>query len=159
MNRKSKTAYSSIWDRDPGTITAKKDLELILGSVKNLPLEYWRANFFFKGADNKELYSFTQGRFPVKGNHAGTHPVFALKPVLGGAGFTVCPCSSAWQKRKTKWIEKGTRLLHTGKIMDKRSYLIKQIRFNIPASEAVKLRFMGEVPEAAIMPVHKEDGS
>ena len=97
----------------------------------------------------------TGGQFPAKADPKGTHPVFALKPVIHGAGFEVCPCSSsAWKKRK--WIAKGTPLLYTGNIMEKTTYIVEQIRFNLPVTEAMKLRFMGQVADPDIHSTPKE---
>ena len=145
MTDKEKSlTYDTLWGKSSPTMTADKDLDLILGSVTHLPVKYWRKNFFFKGGLNSTFKTMTQGKFPAGANTKGTHPVFALKPLAHGAGFEVCPCSSsAW--KKLTWINKGTQLLYTKEIMEKTSYLLEHIPFNIPASESIKLRFMGEV--------------
>jgi hypothetical protein len=148
-DKKKSLTYDSIWKKSPSTPTADKNLDLILGSAINLPLKYWRKNFFFKGGRNSKLKTMTEGKFPVKADPEGTHPVFALKQVANGSGFEVCPCSSSAWKRQ-KWVAKGTQLLHTGKIMEKTTYLVEQIRFNLPASEAMNLRFMGRVADQDI---------
>jgi len=153
-DKKKSLSYDAIWGKSSQTLMADKNLDLILGSVTHLPLKYWRKNFFFKGGLNSELKTMTRGEFPAKADPNGTHPVFALKPVADGAGFEVCPCSSsAWNKQK--WIKKGTRFLYTGKILDRTSYIVEYIRFNLPASEAMKLWFMGQVADPDIHSIHK----
>ena len=154
--KKESLTYDALWGKSSPTPTADKNLDLILGSATHLPLKYWRQNFFFKGGLNSALKTMTQGKFPVKADPKGTHPVFALKPLAQGAGFEVCPCSSsAW--KKYKWIEKGTQLLHTGRIMERTSYLVEQIRFNLPASESMNLRFMGQVADSDIRSIQRGD--
>ena len=153
-DKKTLLTYDTLWGKSSPTMTADKNLDLILGSVTHLPLKYWRRNFFFKGGLNSTFKTMTQGQFPVKADPKGTHPVFALKPVAHGAGFKVCPCSSsAW--KKLKWIKKGTQLLHTERIMEKTSYLVEHIQFNMPVSESIKLRFMGEVDDHDIHSIKK----
>ncbi len=142
--------YDDLWKEQLAVFVAEKNSDLILESAKSLPLEYWRKNFFFKGALNRKLRKWTCARFGDNTNPEGTHPVFALKPICSNAGFKVCPCSSAPQGKYSRWIKKGTPLLYTGILMDKKSFLVERIQFNIPSSEAGKLNFLGEVPEEAI---------
>ena len=142
--------YNDLWKEKLAVSIAKKNPDLILGSIKSLPLEYWRKNFFFKGAPNKSIGEWTRGLFADKAAPDGTHPVFALKPILSYSGFKVCPCSSSAQRKHSRWIAKGTKLLHTNICMDKKSFLVESLPFNIPSLEAGKLRFLGEVPENAI---------
>lgn len=133
--------------------TADSTLETILGSVINLPLSYWRPGFFFVGADDNGLKKMTGNRFPEKLVTGKTHPVIALHPVSMNAGFGVCPCSSKipFRQKRYRYIRKGCQLLHTRKVMDRNSYLIEHVRFNIPSSVASRLRFFGEVPESCIV--------
>ncbi len=144
--------YNDLWKEKLAASIAEKNSDLILRSVKTLPLEYWRKNFFFKGAPDKNLKKWTKGRFVLKETPDGTHPVFALKPIGASAGFKVCPCSSSYQGKHSRWIEKGTTLLHTNICMDKKSFLVERLPFNVPPLEAGKLRFLGEVPENKIQP-------
>jgi hypothetical protein len=143
--------FQDLWGYRKKTPTAANDLDLILGSVFSLPLAYWRKNFFFKGMTDDQLAEATLGNFPATPKKQGTHPVFALKPVLNHIGFVVCPCSSQPQYSPVPWIEKGTRLLHTNHEMDRRSYLVNHIQFNMPASMASRLRFQGEVSQIDII--------
>ncbi len=142
----SELTFDSIWGEPPGTMTAKTDLERVLVDGSRIPILHWRKNFFFKGALNESLKTLSKGEFPAKADLKGTHPVFALKPVLDKTGFVVWPCSSkSW--RKDRWIEKGTQLLHTGYKMDKTSYLVSTTRIILTPLEAKKVRFKGEVDQ------------
>ncbi|MDT8379308.1 MAG: hypothetical protein RQ739_10490 [Desulfotignum sp.] len=152
-------SFQDLWGFQKKKPTAANDLDLILPSVISLPLAWWRKNFFFKGMIDDRLAEETHGDFPAIPKKQGTHPVFALKPVLNHIGFVVCPCSSQPQYSKVPWIEKGTRLLHTLKEMDRRSYLITRIQFNMPASVASQLCFQGEVAQSDIIsPSRKNKG-
>jgi hypothetical protein len=154
--------FQKLWGYRKKTPTAANDLDLILPSTISLPLAYWRKNFFFKGMTDNRLAEETRGDFPAIPKKKGTHPVFALKPVLNHIGFVVCPSSSQPQHPRVPWIEKGTRLLHTDHEMNRRSYLITHIRFNMPASVATQLRFQGEVRQGDIVfppPGNKKDNT
>lgn len=144
----SATTFDNIWGHPRRTMTADTDLELVLVDNARIPLAFWRKNFFFKGGRNQTLHSLTQGIFPAKADPMGTHPVFALKPIAGGIGFRACPCSSSGGSNR--WVNKNTKLLHTGFAMDKTSYIIDSIPFTIPASQAKTLAFKGEVSASDI---------
>ena len=139
----SSTTFDNIWGLPRRTMTADTDLELVLVDNARIPLVFWRENFFFKGGRNQTLQTLTRGKFPAKADPRGTHPVFALKPLVGGIGFRVFPCSSSGGSKR--WIDKNTKLLHTGYTMDRMSYIIDRIPFTIPASQATTLAFKGEV--------------
>jgi hypothetical protein len=96
--------------------------------------------------------SLSEGLFPA-GPITGTHPVFSLQAQPDGVGFRVCPCSSKrpYHEKNPRYIRKGCRLLHTGHTLDRNSYLLEMIQFNIPRSIATELRFMGQVPEDCIV--------
>lgn len=142
---------SSLWSSPPRTMTAERDLESILGAVTGLPLPYWKERMLFRGLQDKLSFQWSGGRFPARPG-SGTHPVFSLKALPDGARFRVCPCSSKrpFGEKSFRFIQKGCRLLHTGYIMDRHSYLIEKIQLNIPDSLAPRLRFLGEVPEEHI---------
>ena len=142
---------SIIWSFPSRTMTAQKDLEAILGSVAGLPLPYWKERMFFRGLPDRSALNLSGGRFPA-GPIRGTHPVFSLTPQPNGVGFKVCPCSSKkpYHQGKFRYIRKGCRLIYTGHTLDRNSYLVEKVQFNIPRSIAVELRFMGQVPEACI---------
>jgi hypothetical protein len=141
-----------LWSAGFGSLTAGNDLDIVLGSVKNLPLKHWRRNLLFFNFRDEDFLEMTGGQFPAKLVKDKAHPVFSLKPRPGNAGFRVCPCSSKrpFNSRDYRYIVKGCRLLHTGYTMDRHSYLIENLRFNIPASIAGTLRFKGEVPEEGL---------
>lgn len=143
---------SQFWSKR--TVTAQKNLSLILCAATNLPLPYWQPHFYFTGAEDERLSGITGGRFPGKPIPNKTHPIFALKPLPDGAGFTVCPCSSKkpYDQAIYHFIRKGCRFLHTGFKTDRNSYLIEKIRFNIPTSLASRLHFRGEAPVECIIP-------
>lgn len=142
-NTSSATTFDNIWGQPRRTMTADTHLELVLVNNARIPLAFWRENFFFKGGRNQTLHTLTKGQFPAKADPQGTHPVFALKPVAGGIGFRVYPCSSSG--KSNRWIDKHTKLLHTDFAIEKTSYIIDRIPFTIPASQATTLAFKGEV--------------
>lgn len=133
------------------TMTAEKDIEAVLGSVTNLPLRYWKEKMFFRGLPDKSAFQLTAGQFPVRPT-SGSHPVFSLKALPEKAGFRVCPCSSKrpFSRETCRFIGKGCLLLHTGFAIDRDSFLIEKFQFNIPRSQAHRLRFLGEVPEECL---------
>jgi hypothetical protein len=134
------------------TITADKDLELILGSVKNLPITYWRPNYFFFGGKDIELKRLTDGAFPAKPVSGKSHPVFALRPLPQNVGFKVCPCSSQkpYAASAYRFIARNCRLEPTGYQMDRNSYLVETVELNIPRAFAYELRFRGRVPDSCL---------
>jgi hypothetical protein len=142
---------TSFWSSRPLTMTAERDLEAILGSVTGLPLLYWKERMFFRGLPDRAALNLSEGRFPA-GPIRGTHPVFSLQAQPDGVGFRVCPCSSKrpYHADNCRYIRKGCRLLYTSHTMDRSSYLVEKIPFNIPRSMATELRFMGQVPEDCI---------
>jgi len=136
----------SFWSPKPPSQFSSRDIESILGAVIRLPLPYWQPRMFFLGARDKELLQLTERRFPVKPKRS--HPIFSLEALPDRVGFRVCPCSSRkpYDTRRYRFIEKGCTLLHTGNSMDRNSYLVEKVTFNIPPSVARALRFWGEVP-------------
>jgi hypothetical protein len=131
-----------------GSLTAARNIDAILTRGARLPLRFWRPNFLFKGAGDSDLGRLTAGRFPVTTHPGKTHPLFALRPVAEGAGFAVCPCSSKKPhgQRRGRWIPRGCRLEFSGYETDRDSYLVEGVAFNIPASMALAVRFLGAVP-------------
>ncbi|MBW2593510.1 MAG: hypothetical protein JRE58_11040 [Deltaproteobacteria bacterium] len=63
MSKKSNMLSSgkTFWATSKKSVSAEKDLSLILGSVTRLPLKYWQSNFFFTGAADHELIMNTGG--------------------------------------------------------------------------------------------------
>ena len=113
--------------------------------------------FLFFGARDSNLHEITGGSFPARLVPDKTHPVFSIKPIRDVKSFVVCPCSSQPQYRTPYcYIKKDTVLLHTGYRLDRNSYIVKHLRFNIPSTMANHLVFKGEVPEEAVVRVNKE---
>lgn len=141
-----------IWTKNPSSDAIWKNIEQILGAVNRLPLQYWKPNMFFVGAQDKTLSELTQGRFPAKQSKRKTHPVFSLEQLPLKTGFKVCPCSSKppSQQNRCRYIKKGCRLIYTGHLMDRNSYLVEKVVFNIPSSVAHRMRFRGRVPEECL---------
>lgn len=147
--KSTRLTAKSLWKSAP---IASKNMDLILGSLKNLHLRYWRDNFFFKGAPDSELIHLTKGFFPRDLIPYKTHPIFSLQKLPDYAGFRVCPCSTRkfYHRNAYRYLKKGCVLKHTGKTLDRDSRLVESIYFNIPQSFASRLRFFGEVPETCI---------
>lgn len=137
-----------MWADAKATLTAEKNLDLILGAVTHLPVNYWKPFFFFKGAADEELLRLSNGLFPTTTQPGKTHPVVSLKPLPDGIGYKVSPCSSKrpWKLKIGHAIRKGCRLTPTGYTMDRLSYVIEHIELPIPASLAITLCFKGEIP-------------
>ena len=144
----------TFWSSRPHQTALQDNIENVLGAVVHLPLKYWKSKMFFMGALDVELAEFTGGQFPARLVSGKSHPVFSLKPLLGGIGFMVCPCTSR-KPRKSEFllfVLDGCELLHTRTRMDRNSYILQEIRFPIPRSLAFALRFLGEVPEKCLQP-------
>lgn len=141
----------NLWSSRSRPMTAKNGLEEILASVTGLPVSYWKERMFFRGLKDSSAFELTGGRFPARPGQ-GTHPVFSLKALPDGIGFKVCPCSSKkpYDQRTHRYISEGCRLLYTGHAVDRNSYLIEKIQFNIPRGREPGLRFLGQVPEECI---------
>ena len=148
----------TLWSSGPTTMTADNSLDIILGSVKRLPLKHWRQNFFFFGVRDEDFLELTGSEFPAKLVKNKSHPVFAIKPLPGSSGFNVCPCSSKKpiKRKEYRYIAKGCQLLHTGHTMDRHSYLVENITFNIPPAIAYSLWFRGEVPAECLKSATRE---
>jgi hypothetical protein len=135
-----------IW-AEQGSITAFRKIDLILPAATYLPLAHWRKNFLFFGAKDKKLLLATGGEFPAALEREKSRPVFCIAPVYGGVGFKVCPCSTRHPfSRHFRYVPEGCTLLHTGRVTDKRSFLVERFTFPIPRSLAMDLTFKGEVP-------------
>ncbi len=152
--QKSRKTTWSPWSRTQPTMTAERDLDAVLCSVRSLPLRYWRERMIFLGLKDTRFRGLTGGLFPAK--TGTTHPLFSLRKLPEEVGFKVCPCSSKkpFGDKPFRYVEKGCVLLHTGNVMDRNSYLVESIRFNIPSSEAYDLHFLGEVPPECLKQGH-----
>ncbi len=152
MQKKACPGALELWRRKE-TITAEDNLELVLSSVKNLPLPYWEKNFFFMGAPSLRLANETSGNFP-KGtqNRKKRFPIFCID-ASKKAGALVCPVSrkKPFYKGEFRYIKQGCTLLHTNQTLQHNSYLVERITFNIPKDLAFSLYFFGEVPGDCII--------
>ena len=139
---------SQLWASAKESSAIEENIQGILGAVTKLPLKYWKPGMFFVGAEDRELFELTGGRFPAKKITRKTHPIYSLKALPGNVGFKVCPCSSGapFNQKTYRYISRDCRLAHTGHVMDRNSYLVDRGIFNIPRSVAIRLRFRGVVP-------------
>ena len=148
----AKPSFKSLWKSETGSVTADKNLELILTTNARLPLRFWRTHFWFIGLSDKTLLGLTEGLFPRKLKGDKWRPLFSLERMANGVGFKVCPCSSKkpFNMNEFRFVIEGCRLLHTNHVLDRNSYLVEEITVNIPTSMALDVRFKGEVPEPCI---------
>jgi len=142
----------SFWSDKPKSLTADKHLELILGSVTRLPLQYWKKNYFFTSASDDMLYRLSEGNFPARRVPDKRHPILTLKALPDRIGFQVCPCTSRkpYDKSTYRYVQKGCILHYTAFQMDRNSFILEWLRLNIPASLALEVRFRGRVPDDCI---------
>jgi len=131
---------NELWKRKQ-TITADNNLDLVLCSAVNLPVKYWRPNFFFIGMRDEETFRLTNGRFPAKLVPKKSHPVFALHSIADNTAFRVCPCSTKkpFYRGRHKFIKSGCKLKITNRVMDKTSYLVSKIKFPVGGENALRL--------------------
>jgi len=161
MRRSPSGNVSRFWEKRPHDAPESANIERvdrILGSVVHLPLRYWKPSMFFAGAGDTDLAGLTAGRFPETPRRNGTHPVFSLAALPSGVGFQVCPCSSKrpFKTKEYRYISKECELLYTRHRMDRDSFLIEAVRFNIPESVAWRVRFKGLVPDRCVKRVVSE---
>jgi hypothetical protein len=138
----------------------KADPPDILGEMGQgmlrMPFQLWEERFYFRGALNTALREKT-GRFPARLGKAGeTHPVYLLRK-LGNFGFRACPCTSK-KHNSSKYIRQGCVLEHTTREMDRDSYILEHMSFNLSEDDAFrrKLVFQGRVPETCLDSHHHD---
>jgi hypothetical protein len=141
-----------LWPSSPVSEALMANVEQVLGAVTHLPIRFWRPNMFFIGARDKDLTAFTNGQFPKTTVPGKSHPVYSLERLPEGVGVAVCPCTSRrpFGGGIFRYINKGCQLRHTQHTMDRDSFLVEKVRFNIPRSIAHELRFRGEVPDECL---------
>lgn len=107
----------------------------------------------FTGAADRGLHPLTGGRFPAGPPTSKKRPVFALKSLPHASGFKVCPCSTKTPSKldRSRYIRRGCTLRPTARRVERDSYLVENITFNIPPSMALSLRFLGIVPDECLM--------
>jgi len=151
-NSKAHCHKSELWSTPSPSENLRRNVEAVLGAVTHLPVKFWKPHMFFTGAKDEDLDSFTYGQFPKTTVSGKSHPVFSLRKLPENVGFTVCPCTSSrpFKLAKYRWINKGCKLRHTNHVMDRNSFLVEKVRFNVPRSVAYRLRFRGEVPDRCL---------
>lgn len=146
-----KTSFADILKNLPPKAEQPNILQEMGQSVLRAPFDLWEERFYFRGALNTALREKTGG-FPARlGRPKETHPIFLLRK-LGNFGFQVCPCTSKWQYR-TRYIRQGCVLEITKRTMDRDSYILKKMAFNLTADDAFRRRliFLGRVPETCLV--------
>ncbi|MEJ5347606.1 MAG: hypothetical protein WHS46_02810 [Desulfosoma sp.] len=127
--------------------------EVLGAALRRLSPMYWEERMLFGGASDRELLKQTFF-FPERQRHPfGTHPIFVLR-ITHPMAVEVCPCSTKG-RMAARFIRQGCTLEITGKVMDRRSYLIEAFRFPLPSDPAFwkPLSFWGKVPETCLEPV------
>ncbi len=136
----------------------KKDMDLVLSSMRWVPVSYWEPLFFFKGARDLTLRTLSKDVFPAKiKEDSNSHPLLSLNKIEGERGFQACPCSSRmpFNVGDASYIDKGCVLEHTQWEMDRRSFIVDKIIVPITPDIARKLRFWGEVPTECLRVIHR----
>lgn len=129
----------------------KQDAWEILGdTMTKLPVRFWEENMLFSGVSNV-WWRKQSGGFPATKYSSGSHPLFVLKS-KGNVGFLVCPCSSSGSP-SARFISKGCKLLSSGNIMDRDSFLVERFAFSLPMNSTFSDQpdFKGKVPETCIL--------
>ncbi len=130
-----------------------RNADALFEESSHLPLRYWQPAMLFTGAADRGLHPLTGGRFPAGPPTSKKRPVFALKSLPNASGFKVCPCSTKapFNLDRHRHIRQGCKLHPTGRRVERDSYLVEKITFNIPPSMALSLRFLGIVPDECLM--------
>ena len=122
----------------------------------------WEDRTYHVGIRNIDLLRHSNDDFPHPGWRGtvdlnGTHPLFLLERV-GNWGLRLIPCSSSEgngvqaNAATCAYIRKGTRLMRTGKRMQKNTFLLHQYQVTLDVDSPVAGRenFFGVVPENGI---------
>jgi hypothetical protein len=141
-----------LWSVPPVSEALMRNAEAVFGATAHLPIQFWISSMFFTGASDQDLTILTHGEFPKTMIPRKTHPIYSLVKLPDGVGVTVCPCTSRrpFGRGVFRYIRKGCRLRYTQHTMDRDSFLVEKVRFNIPRSVAYELRFRGEVPDGCL---------
>jgi hypothetical protein len=154
VRKRKKHPFTAIWTT--GSVsTPGMNFQQILSHSTSLPVRYWQPDFYFWGMLDETIHGLSDQRFPGKIIPFKRRPIFCMRVLPNNIGAEVCPCSTQKQYIKSRCIRKGCQLEYTGHVMDKKSYLVERIRFNIPSFSAGKLSFRGKVPAKCIA---KEEG-
>ena len=146
-----KPSFADILKNLPPKTEQPNVLEEMGQGVLRMPFDLWEERFYFRGALNTALRDKT-GVFPARLGKAGeTHPVYLLRGI-GNFGFQACPCTSTKQGG-TRYVRQGCALEITNKKMDRDSYILEKMAFNLTADDAFRRRlvFLGRVPERCLV--------
>ena len=150
QSRKISAKISSIWASTSAS-ESHREWRILGPSILRLPLPFWEANMFFRGARDTKVRHISGGFPKTLRSHKASHPIFTLQTKNeDDLGFRVCPCtSSPFQGR---YIPKGTVLEVTGRVMDKDSYLLEHYHFQVPRDPDFirDLVYWGTVPDGSI---------
>lgn len=148
---RKKSSFPSLWSGGGRSIPLRPSDFFSLTYNNSIPLKYWQPGYQFIGLSDYKLYQLTRGAFPRK-LEIKTRPLHSLEGLPHNVAYKVCPCSSKrpFDMLKVRFVREGCRLLHTNHFVDRKSYLIENVTFNIPSSMYRELRFIGEVPEDCI---------
>ena len=106
------------------------------------PLE-WEERLFFTEMRNSDIADMTAGLFGDVRNPYGTHPVFLLRRIELGS-FEFCPCSTKdYNKDKASYIGQNSRTSPNGFRVDKNSYILHFLSFNLSSSSYLVDRKIG----------------
>ncbi len=145
-----KATFADIINNLPPPAPRPDVLEEMGESVLRIPFHYWEERFWFRGALNTALREKT-GVFPARlGLKGETHPVYMLRKI-GNLGFQACPCTSKSHK-KALHIRKGCVLEITKREVDRNSYILRQMVFNLTEQDSFRrnMMFIGRVPESCL---------
>lgn len=124
------------------------------------PLE-WEERLFFTEMKNSDIGAMISGAFGDNRNPFGTHPVFLLKKIEAGT-FEFCPCSTKdYNKDKASYIRQNSRTAPNGMRIDKNSYILHFISFNLTSNSYLvnRMPLLGQVAEDDIIgDFHKQRG-
>lgn len=116
------------------------------------PLE-WEERLFFTEMRNSDLADMTSGQFQDSRKPYGTHPVFLLRRIEQGA-FEFCPCSTKdYNSNKASYIRQNSRTSPNGMRVDKNSYILHFLSFNLTSSCNIvdRMPLLGRVDEDDII--------
>lgn len=142
-----KSSFADILKKLPPKTDPPDILKAMGPSILRIPFQLWEERFFFRGAPDTALREKT-GRFPAKLGKV-THPVYLLRKI-GNYGFQACPCTS--KSQRGSYIRRGCILEYTNHEMDRDSYILEQMVFNLAKDDAFRreMIFWGRVPENCV---------
>lgn len=116
------------------------------------PLE-WEERLFFTEMKNSDIAGLASKLFGDPRRPYGTHPVFLLRRIELGS-FKFCPCSTKdYNKDKASYICQNSRTTPNGWRVDKNSYILHFLSFNLPSTSCLvdRMPLLGRVDETDII--------